>query len=77
LSVIQAFADRRKAGVSFSQIAEDFNALGFRTPRGYAFTESNARFLYRGLRRDPALAALFAFDDPLAGPRRAKPARPR
>ncbi len=64
LETIRFLADRRKAGMSFSQIAVDLNARGCRTPRGRLFTESSARFIYRGLRQDPALADLFSFDDP-------------
>jgi len=66
LPVIRLFAERRKAGRSFRKISEEFNALGFRTPRGQSFTERSARFLYRGLQQDPALAAMFACDDPSA-----------
>jgi hypothetical protein len=64
LLVIQIFAERRKAGLSFGLIADEFNALGFRTPRGHSFTDRTARFLYRGLQQDPALAAMFSFADP-------------
>lgn len=64
LETIRFLADRRKAGVSFSQIAVELNARGCRTPRGHTFAESSARFIYRGLRKDPALADVFSFDDP-------------
>lgn len=63
-AAIQVLADRRKARMSFRQIAGELNGLRYRTPLGRVFTEANVSALYRGLQQDPTLADVFAFDDP-------------
>jgi hypothetical protein len=69
---IRLIAERRQAGLSFEQIADELNGLGFRGPLGRPFRGSTVRFHYGRLRLDPALANLFA----LMGPRAPQEADP-
>lgn len=62
---IQIFAHGRRMGWSFRQIADDLNALGFRTPRNLAFTPYGAYQLYVHLKKDPSLAGRLPDKAPL------------
>jgi len=62
---IDIFIHGRRLGWTFMQIADELNVLGFRTPRGAAFTPPGAYQLYQHFKQDRSLAGALPAEAPL------------
>jgi hypothetical protein len=62
---IDIFIHGRKMGWTFKQIADELNALEFRTPRGVAFTPQGAYQLYQHFKQDRSLLVALPVEAPL------------